>query len=125
MSDLKLIKTRVDAGVWEGHLTGHSDELPVLDVKHLDNALGELRVETDPEHDGQWRVHFDIPTQLISEGVQTFVIVSRDSGEALESFSIIAGEAVADDLRAEVNLLRAELDMLKSAFRRHCVETQA
>jgi hypothetical protein len=26
-------------------------------------------------------------------------------------------------LRAEVDLLRAELDMLKRAFRRHCVET--
>jgi hypothetical protein len=28
-----------------------------------------------------------------------------------------------DDLRAEVDLLRAELDMLKRAFRRHCLET--
>ena len=35
----------------------------------------------------------------------------------------IAGEAVSDDLRAEVELLRAELDMLKRAFRRHCLET--
>ena len=32
-------------------------------------------------------------------------------------------EELDDDIRAEVDLLRAELDMLKSAFRRHSVET--
>jgi hypothetical protein len=28
-----------------------------------------------------------------------------------------------EDIRAEVDLLRAELDLLKRAFRRHCSET--
>jgi hypothetical protein len=28
-----------------------------------------------------------------------------------------------EDIRAEVSLLRAELDLLKRAFRRHCAET--
>ena len=41
----------------------------------------------------------------------------------LGDFTLMAGDAVADDLRAEVELLRAELDMLKRAFRRHCLET--
>jgi hypothetical protein len=41
----------------------------------------------------------------------------------LGSFSIVAGDALAEDIRAELSLLRAELDMLKKAFRRHCVET--
>jgi outer membrane protein assembly factor BamA len=36
---------------------------------------------------------------------------------------LIAGEALGDDIRVEVELLRDELDMLKRAFRRHCVET--
>jgi hypothetical protein len=31
---------------------------------------------------------------------------------------------LAEDIRAEMDLLRAELDLLKQAFRRHCVETQ-
>ena len=35
----------------------------------------------------------------------------------------LAGEALAHDIRAEIDLLRAELDMLKRAFRRHCLET--
>ena len=41
----------------------------------------------------------------------------------LDTITFIAGEALADDIRAEIDLLRAELDMLKRAFRRHCVET--
>jgi hypothetical protein len=41
----------------------------------------------------------------------------------LEKFTLIAGDVLGDDIRAEVDLLRAELDMLKRAFRRHCVET--
>ena len=64
-----------------------------------------------------------IPAELLSDGVQTFLIRDTDSGETLESFSILAGEALADDIRAEVELLREELDMLKRAFRRHCLET--
>ena len=36
---------------------------------------------------------------------------------------MITGEPVEDDLRGEIDLLRAELDMLKRAFRRHCIDT--
>lgn len=44
-------------------------------------------------------------------------------GQALGDFSIIAGDAAGEDIRAEMALLRAELDMLKRSFRRHCRET--
>ena len=30
----------------------------------------------------------------------------------------------AEDIRAELSLVRDELDLLKRAFRRHCVETE-
>ena len=63
------------------------------------------------------------PRALISDGLQSFVISNPDTGETLESFAILAGDALADDIRAEIGLLRAELDMLKRAFRRHCAET--
>ena len=55
--------------------------------------------------------------------VQTFLIRSKPTGETLAHFTVITGVAMEDDMRAEVDLLRAELDMLKRAFRRHCVET--
>ena len=41
----------------------------------------------------------------------------------MASITLIGDEVTGPDLRAEVDLLRAELDMLKRAFRRHCVET--
>jgi hypothetical protein len=51
------------------------------------------------------------------------LICQRESTVVLGSFSITSGEPLEDDLRNEINLLREELDMLKRAFRRHCVET--
>ena len=41
----------------------------------------------------------------------------------LASFTVVMGQPLDEDIRAEMALLRAELDMLKRAFRRHCVET--
>jgi hypothetical protein len=55
--------------------------------------------------------------------VQTFLITDTATDETLNSFSLLSGDALAGDSRAEITLLREELDMLKGAFRRHCVET--
>lgn len=44
-------------------------------------------------------------------------------GTQLGHFTLITGVALGDDIRVEMELLRAELDMLKRAIRRHCVET--
>ena len=76
-----------------------------------------------PEREGDWLVRVPIPIEVLSEGVQTFLIRNLATGEKLQHFSVITGVAMEDDLRAEVDLLRAELDMLKRAFRRHCIET--
>ena len=64
-----------------------------------------------------------VPAEVMNEGVQSFLICDKGTGETLAHFTIITGVAMEDDMRAEVDLLRAELDMLKRAFRRHCVET--
>ena len=84
--------------------------------------MGELRLKETGEPN-QWSVRVPIPIELIGDGAQTFLIFDRDTGKTLDSFTIITGEPLSDDLQAEVDLLRAELDMLKKAFRRHCVET--
>lgn len=65
-----------------------------------------------------------VPNEAVADGVQNFVIFDSATGEKLGDFTLICGEISGDDLRVEVELLRAELDMLKRAFRRHCVETQ-
>ena len=122
MSQLSLTKTSLSAGVWQGILTGKfdGDGAPTLKVTHLDQPVPG--VEVAPAN-GDWVVRIPIPAHLISDGVQSFVISDAKSGTMLNSFAVLAGEALAEDIRAEMDLLRAELDMLKRAFRRHCVET--
>ena len=124
MSSMRLTKTRLFEGVWEGILTmtdgGKSQ--PAILVTHLGRTIDDVEVIEDREQ-GHWVVRVPIPAETLSDGVQTFLITDPDSGATLESFAILAGEAMGDDMRAEMQLLREELDMLKRAFRRHCVET--
>ena len=120
--DTTLTKTRIRAGVWEGVLSGAS-ATPALEVLHLEKPINGLSLTAVPDRAGDWLVRVPIPVDLLSEGVQTFVIRNRANGEKLQHFTIITGVAMEDDMRAEVDLLRAELDMLKRAFRRHCLET--
>jgi len=54
---------------------------------------------------------------------ENFIISDGKTGMTLNSFALLFGEVLAEDIRAEMGLLREELDLLKSAFRRHCVET--
>ena len=121
MSDLALTKTRLIAGIWQGVLTGQSgDDAPLLRVTHLDQELTGIEVLAEAD---SWTVRVPIPAALIADGLQSFVIADARTGTVLGSFAIVAGEALAEDIRAEMDLLRAELDLLKRAFRRHCVET--
>jgi len=123
MTQLTLTKFALASGVWEGilHAEGDANYAPDLHALHLDQPIEGLSVTALPH--GGWTVKLPIPANLISDGVQTFVIADRRSGEQLASFALLAGEALAEDIRAEIDLMRAELDMLKRAFRRHCLET--
>ncbi|MGB7242328.1 MAG: hypothetical protein WBC93_09620 [Sulfitobacter sp.] len=122
MGNLIVTKTAVRLGRWEGIVTGTGADMPALDVTHQTQPVADVRLVRD-ENQGHWVLHIPIPIEAISDGVQAILINDKDTGEKLNSFSIIAGEALGDDMRVEINLLRAELDMLKRAFRRHCVET--
>jgi hypothetical protein len=110
---------RIRAGRWEAVITGA--DTPDLAISHLETPLNGL--QTAPDGPGRWRLSLPIPAQILCDGVQTFVLTDRPSGEKLAHFTIVTGVPLEDDLRAEIDLLRAELDMLKRAFRRHCVET--
>ena len=122
MSDVTLTKTRVRAGVWEGVLTTGGTK-PLLEVVHLEQKLPGLTLTELADAPGSFAVTLPIPADVLSEGVQTFLFRDAGTGETLTHFTIITGVAMEDDMRAEVDLLRAELDMLKRAFRRHCLET--
>lgn len=124
MSDLTLTKTRLFEGVWEGLLTreGDGNYQPEIEVTHLQQTIPGVEVTEKPGQDG-WVIRVPIPVDLIADGVQTFLIRDRKTGEALNSFALLSGDALSYDIRAEMTLLREELDMLKRAFRRHCLET--
>lgn len=124
MTEITLTKTRLFEGVWEGVLSvgDDTDEMPEIAVISGDTRLPGVRVDRI-DGDGRWMLRIPIPVQSLSDGVQSFVITDAITSETLGKFTILAGEAMADDIRAEIDLLRAELDMLKRAFRRHCVET--
>lgn len=124
MSDFTLTKTRLFEGIWEGVLTRDVPDTrqPDIEVTHLQTRIENVRVTEDATA-GHWVLRVPIPPQLISDGVQTFVIRDRRSGEILDSFALMSGDALSYDIRAEVALLREELDLLKRAFRRHCLET--
>ena len=119
-----LTKTRIRAGVWEGILTSSVDA-PALEVMLLEAVVPGISIVPVPDRAGEWAVRVPIPADALSEGVQTFLIRDKASGETQAHFTVITGVAMEDDLRAEIDLLRAELDMLKRAFRRHCVESAA
>ncbi|MEP2530200.1 hypothetical protein [Shimia sp.] len=124
MSQLTLTKTRLFEGTWEGALRyddGSGPE-PVLDVTYEERAVANVTVTPHTDSDA-WVLRVPIPAESLNDGVQTILITDRSSGVRLDTITFISGEALADDIRAEIDLLRAELDMLKRAFRRHCVET--
>jgi hypothetical protein len=117
-----LTKTRIRAGVWEAVLTGVAGE-PKLEALHLEKVVAGLTVQPAEGQSGAWALRLPIPAELLSEGVQTFLIREVGAADVLGHFTVITGVAMEDDVRAEIDLLRAELDMLKRAFRRHCLET--
>lgn len=125
MAAMTLTKTRIQAGMWEGVLDveGAAGEAPEIVVTHLEQPLDGVSVNADPDRPGAFLVRVPIAAELLSDGVQSFVITDGASGERLNHFTIVTGQPIEDDIRAEMDLLRAELDMLKRAFRRHCVET--
>lgn len=125
MTQLQLTKARIQAGKWEGILTradGQSDT-PSIEVTHLSQPIEEVSISPLGDQAGSFAVHVTIPASVLCDGVQTFVISDKDSGDTLNSFSIVTGQPLDNDIRAEVDFLREELDMLKRAFRRHCTES--
>jgi hypothetical protein len=120
MSKQQIINTQIRAGIWEGELPGTPGSEPDIQVTHQGAPLDGVTCTFDAAR-GMWRIKAPVPAQLINDGMQTFT-VSDARGAVMGSFALLAGDALDGDLRAEIDLLRDELDILKSAFRKHCAE---
>ncbi|OYW51601.1 MAG: hypothetical protein B7Z10_06310 [Rhodobacterales bacterium 32-66-7] len=114
-SPLSLTQTSLSAGRWEGVLTGSSDIIPIS--ASLDGAvIAEAEVAPLAGQPGSFAVRLALPATVLSDGVQTVLLHSGET--VLAKVTIMAGSPLDDDLRAEIGLLRAELDLLKRAFQR-------
>lgn len=122
MTTLTLTTTRIKEGVWHGVIKKVGGGEPQIDAVHQDMKIADVSLQKN-ENSADWALRVPIPPQAISDGVQTLVVRDSETAEPLGHITLLAGEVLADDIRAEIDLLRAELDMLKRAFRRHCVET--
>ncbi len=124
MAEPHLTNARIREGVWEAQVAlDDANGLPDFGAYHLEAALPDLSVAPIDGAPGQWSVRLPIPASVIGDGVNTILVKDHGSGETLANIALVAGEPLAEDIRAEVDLLRAELDMLKRAFRRHCLES--
>ena len=111
-------------GIWECRL--HAATRPHRVALTLDGRTLGL-AELTADGDDNWRISARIPVETLADGAQTYVLVA-DDGEGTEGprpgatrlahLPLLAGEALADDLRAEIDLLRAEMDLLKRELRR-------
>jgi len=120
-----LTRKLIANGVYEGIYKGEKSETtaPLLELTHLGKTVDEVFADPLETQENTWLIRCKIPAETISDGIQTYLVCKTGENIMLDSFSIVAGEPLNDDLRNELNLLREELDMLKRAFRRHCVET--
>ena len=116
MTQPALIQSRLQAGTWHATLTNAGTTQPDLRASHEGRDLAQPEVRGG-DLAGVWHVALPVPAEILNEGLQTIVLRLAD-GTTLGSLAILSGEALAEDLRAEIGLLRAELDILKTAFRR-------
>ena len=118
MTALTLVKIGLRNGVW-GALISGSNKPPEILVRCADQIIEGVELSKTAETD-QWDLSVPVPAELISDGAQVFEVIDMATKNKLADFCVVAGDASDSDLRTELALLRAELDMMKQAFRRYC-----
>lgn len=117
MAQYVLEKKSFRSGVWQGVLTGTPGITdPALTGRGPDGPL-LIDVRAASGAQGQWEVRMAVPETAIGDGLHSFAIFDPD-GVALIRFDVIAGDALEDDIRAELASLRAEVDLMGSVLRR-------
>lgn len=117
MSGERLVKIALEGGRYEGELEAEADT--GIEALHDGRVIAAGRLTRTEGTPATFRVTVDLPVEVLSDGVQIVTLRSTRTGAALDRVTFLAGDALDADLRAELALLRDELEMLKRAFRRH------
>ncbi|MCU4652372.1 hypothetical protein N8I71_05990 [Roseibacterium sp. SDUM158016] len=117
MSEETLVRLTLREGRYEGELTAAHDT--GIEAVHEGRVVAAARLVRERGEDAPVRVSLDLPAEVLSDGVQVVALRSTVTGSVLDRVTFLAGDALEEDLRAEIALLRDELEMLKTAFRRH------
>lgn len=112
-----LSQVGLHAGKYEGVFEGPLET--GLEAVHNGKVVAVARMVGLPDQPGAVRVTVDLPPEVLSSGVQVIALRSTTTGEVLDRVTLMAGDALDDDVRGEIALLRDELEILKAAFRRH------
>lgn len=112
-----LNRMSITGGIYRGLLVGNG-EPPALEMTLGGDSLGHL---TPAPAEGGYHVEGELGAALLTDGVQTVVIRTAD-GTALDSVTVVTGLGAPEDIRAEMDALRDEVRVLKTAFRRHINE---
>jgi len=123
MEDQTLTRVRLQGGRYEGLYSGPG--APDVEALHEGRVIARAEVAEEATQPGRWRVALDLPATVIGEGVQVIMLRASPSATVLDRITLMAGAPLDEDIRADLALLRDEVEMLKRAFRRHCVETGA
>ena len=122
MTELTLARLGLKDGVYEATVAHMTED--ALRFEAVVNGQ-VIAIGTATRGTGQACLfRLELPAQLIGAQVQ-IVDILHETGAVLDRFSVVCDPQIAGDLRAELDTLRAEFDLLKSAFRRHCSETGA
>ena len=111
------------AGIWTG-LIRRSDAPKPISLFHKGDSVGQARIAEAGED--VWQVAVNLPAERLNDGVSTFLLIESTSedgladpmGQQIASLSVSAGQALQQDVLAEMELIRSELDLLKKEFRR-------
>ncbi|MEM6938950.1 MAG: hypothetical protein AAF943_00730 [Pseudomonadota bacterium] len=122
MADRRLSKVALRNGVWQGVIEGTAGDAPKITVRHKGVQVPDVTLEWIAQR-GHWSLLIPIPPAAIADGVEVLLIRDAATDKQIGQITLMAGAPLSEDIRADIALLRAELDMLKRAFRRHCQET--
>ncbi|MRX50629.1 hypothetical protein GI374_09250 [Paracoccus sp. S-4012] len=102
-------------GVWQG--VWHAPEAPgAVGLIHAGERVGAAEVE--PLDAGRWRITARLPADLLTLGTSCLMLMAGEPGTRLiAALPLHVGAGEEPDLRAEMELMRAELDFLKREFR--------